>query len=1098
MDTLKRFTKKQLQEIVKHNKINNNFYVKSVISYKKNELMKIINDNELEIPDDIKPKEKAIRINSNNPISKYGYKPYDEKQQKEFIDELDNNENYENPLKPLKDYYNKKTEKFEKVSLVEHQERFIKQLVLSDLRGGIAFHGTGTGKTLTAVVCSYYYLKMYPNNKVIFISPSAVLYNFTNSMIQYGLDIKDNRYKFYTFDKYIRKKEIGDNSLVIIDEAHNLRTLINAQETEDDEGTTSVSVLSGTRAYTIKKFASDNCHKIILLTATPFVNKLYDIENLMAMIDNRNINPELFFYTICANDNSIYDYFKYRISHYEKSQDNANFPERREGFQNYKTLIEDKGYEKIDYKEMSNEVINAYSDMGLLFMDDETEQLYNTATNRLSRADRAYWSGQKFISNTLTKSENNIKIQFIFDKIQDDKTSKNIVYSSLYDDGVQLLIKLLEQNDIGYKIISGRETASMKQESVNYYNGYNPLFNDDKTDDKYINNKYRCLIITKAGSEGVDTVKTNNIFLLEPNWNEALTEQIIARAVRFQSHVGVEKNKRFVNVYRLLLLKKSDKPLIDKLFNPEFKEWGLVAKKFKDDRMTLNKLRREKEGAVKVRNKDVMEVLTKEEKEGYNKLTREQRKIFIKNIDFSRYQDKNETINFLSSAGNPSTDLYILVLSKSKQKIIEDMIYKFDTFHNENHNFSFEDYKDDITDEIYDKIQELEKDNIPVDGETIAHLENEAVEPETKKLNELITSSRFQRLQDEQQQKQELKMKKQKIKQLQQYFTGEEDVEKLIELSGIKEYLIKMDDITDETKYNNFSILEPSAGQGHIISGILNAGDNVNIDMVEYDIENRNILNKLVEISPHKLYLSNQNNFLRYTPDKKYDFILMNPPFHLRSSSNPIYTRDIYDFDFIMRAYTMLSPNGVLVAIMSTHFQTGSNPHTTTDEVETFKDFLRDFKPENIKIENARVEWEGQKGYENNDDKNLSYIKSLDIVYLYLREQKNISNLENGAILYRQLYLFNDTLIDKARELEQMTGDINEPIFKTKKELVNYEEKKQEIPKETEKPKIKFAGEEDDEPSKNINNYLLRSKEKKTRSGKSYDENIIKPDIMFL
>jgi len=79
-----------------------------------------------------------------------------------------------------------------------------------------------------------------------------------------------------------------------------------------------------------------------------------------------------------------------------------------------------------------------------------------------------------------------------------------------------------------------------------------------------------------------------------------------------------------------------------------------------------------------------------------------------------------------------------------------------------------------------------------------------------------------------------------------------------------------------------------------------------------------------------------------------------------------------------------------------------------------------------------------------------------------------------------------------------MTGDINEPIFKTKKELVNYEKKIEEIPKETEKPKIKFAGEEDDEPTKNINNYLLRSKEKKTRSGKSYDENIIKPDIMFL
>jgi hypothetical protein len=226
MDNLKAFSKAQLQAILKHNKTNNNFYIKSVISYKKNELIKLITKNNLIIPEHIKPKEKKPRFNSNIPISKYGYKPYTEPEQEEFITELNNDENYKNPLQPLKEYYNKKTEKLEKVSLVEHQERFIKQLLFSDLRGGIAFHGTGTGKPLTAVVCSYFYLKLYPNNKVLFISPSAVLYNFINSMIQYGLDIKDNRYSFFTFDKYIRNKKAGDNSLVIIDEAHNLRTEI--------------------------------------------------------------------------------------------------------------------------------------------------------------------------------------------------------------------------------------------------------------------------------------------------------------------------------------------------------------------------------------------------------------------------------------------------------------------------------------------------------------------------------------------------------------------------------------------------------------------------------------------------------------------------------------------------------------------------------------------------------------------------------------------------------------------------------------------------------------------------------------------------------
>ena len=83
----------------------------------------------------------------------------------------------------MDDYYNKKSDKRERLSLVEHQSQFVKQLVLSDLRGGICFHGLGTGKTLTAVVSAHFYLKLHPENKVLFISPSAVLYNFINSMI---------------------------------------------------------------------------------------------------------------------------------------------------------------------------------------------------------------------------------------------------------------------------------------------------------------------------------------------------------------------------------------------------------------------------------------------------------------------------------------------------------------------------------------------------------------------------------------------------------------------------------------------------------------------------------------------------------------------------------------------------------------------------------------------------------------------------------------------------------------------------------------------------------------------------------------------------
>ena len=68
------------------------------------------------------------------------------------------------------------------------------------------------------------------------------------------------------------------------------------------------------------------------------------------------------------------------------------------------------------------------------------------------------------------------------------------------------------------------------------------------------------------------------------------------------------------------------------------------------------------------------------------------------NLEFSRYGAKNDRMAII--AGNtPSIDLYIYVLSKNKQKKINDMINKFDTFHFkgldgiDKYNFSFEDYE---------------------------------------------------------------------------------------------------------------------------------------------------------------------------------------------------------------------------------------------------------------------------------------------------------------------------------------------------------------------------------------------------------------------
>ena len=98
-------------------------------------------------------------------------------------------------------------------------------------------------------------------------------------------------------------------------------------------------------------------------------------------------------------------------------------------------------------------------------MDDETASITNNLTNSLTKKERAYYSGNKKISNNASSNRIEIKVNFIFEKILDNEFSKNIVYSSLYDNGVQLLMSVLDKNNIGYKLVTGRQTTSEKQES---------------------------------------------------------------------------------------------------------------------------------------------------------------------------------------------------------------------------------------------------------------------------------------------------------------------------------------------------------------------------------------------------------------------------------------------------------------------------------------------------------------------------------------------------------------------------------------------------------------------------------------------------------
>ena len=125
-------------------------------------------------------------------------------------------------------------------------------------RSLIAAFDTGTGKTLTAVVASQCLLDNGVVDRVIIVAPKSLRENFLKEMTTYGADRNDSRYEIYTFNTFATKfadnYDKCDNTLFIVDEAHEFRTKITSK--------------SGKRA-----FAAINCAiragRVLLLTATP-------------------------------------------------------------------------------------------------------------------------------------------------------------------------------------------------------------------------------------------------------------------------------------------------------------------------------------------------------------------------------------------------------------------------------------------------------------------------------------------------------------------------------------------------------------------------------------------------------------------------------------------------------------------------------------------------------------------------------------------------------------------------------------------------------------------------------------------------------------
>ena len=386
---------------------------------------------------------------------------------------------------------------------------------------------TGKGKTLLAVAAAECFLDEDPKHEIILITKKSLGGNFQKNINSYGSERKD-RYKFFSFQKYMidfknKKNYNCKNAMLIIDEAHNLRNY---------EGIGFDAVMDCAMV----------AKKVLLLTATPFVNEICDFIPLINLVHQKYIiSPQSLPLSIQDRGISKAKTIKYYIPGCGRAS-LFNFKEKLHIISKLLQgrVLYDEGKEGVFPSKEIHKV--------LLPMDPKYEEAFLIAIRPLI----GNFTDPHNFANGYRRAVNSIgsdkymsaKIQECLRIIESDDSqyAKNVVFTNWLQYGVDILEKVLKENNISFRTLSGRVSAQDRTTMVEDFNL----------------GAFNTLIITNAALEGIDLKGVQQLIILDPVWNNASTKQILGRAIdRDGSHTNLPEDRRKVNAYFLQLAEKA-------------------------------------------------------------------------------------------------------------------------------------------------------------------------------------------------------------------------------------------------------------------------------------------------------------------------------------------------------------------------------------------------------------------------------------------------------------------------------------------------------------------------------------------------------------
>jgi superfamily II DNA or RNA helicase len=427
--------------------------------------------------------------------------------------------------------------------------------------------GTGVGKTLLAITSAECYLQRHPTHNVIVLTTKTLVSNFENQFEKYG-KVREDKYNIFSFNSYMnalkKKTEYNcKNTLLIIDEVHILRNY---------KGKLFEAAMS----------CAKKANKVLLLTATPFVNAPTDFISIINLLHQKYIlAPNRRHLTDEDRAHEIYKVrTKYTLPYANSSV--SKLLEKPERLHIQLHIITNLLKGRISYAQRVGNFPTVELHEVLIPMSPEYERAFYDAIKNAPIFDNpaTFANGYRRAVNSIGQDKYiNGKLQEAIKIIKNDKSpyARNLIFSNWIKFGVEVLEKLFSRNKITYAIISGDVSAKERTQIVKDFN----------------NGNVNTLIITKAGAEGIDLKGVQQIIVLDPVWNNATLDQIKGRGERNNSHADLPPEFQRVDIY---LLKYVEQNFIDgiqeKSLSGDYLLYETIARKVSIEQPIINMMKK--------------------------------------------------------------------------------------------------------------------------------------------------------------------------------------------------------------------------------------------------------------------------------------------------------------------------------------------------------------------------------------------------------------------------------------------------------------------------------------------------------------------------